>query len=101
MVTLVHPYWTFKYKLSDTQLLVVKLCPSTEMALVNFSNFALGHLVLSNKSVYKLSYSSFGVNLTIDGLTTVPSTAPPTYTNFRELLCLICKVTFCGISFVA
>ena len=101
MVTLVHPYWTFRYKLSDTQLLGVKVCPSTEMAFVNCSNFDLGYKILLNKSVNKLPYSSFGVNLTIDGLTTVPSTAPPTYTNFRELLCLICKVTFCGISFVA
>jgi hypothetical protein len=36
----------------------------------------LGYKVSLNKSVYGLQYLSNGRNLAIDGLTTVPSTAP-------------------------
>ena len=73
VVTFLHPYWTFKYFPSETKLFVVNSYFSTDDPLVNSSNLVFVNIFSLNKSVYKLSYASFGVNLTIDGLTTVPS----------------------------
>ena len=75
-------------------MFVVNSYFSTDVAFVNSSNLFLGYNFSSNKSVNKLPYLSFGMNLTIDGFITVPSLAPLSYSKTLSSACLICKVIF-------
>ena len=71
---------------------------SSETPFVKLSNFSFGYNFSSNKGVYKLPYLSFGINLTMDGFTTVPSTAPEWYSKTKRSAGLICNVVVVGIA---
>ena len=75
---------------------------SIELPLVNEFNIVWGYLVLSDISVHRLLYLSYGKKESVGGLITVPSSRPLLYTNLlsvdgfivKETVWVICLVIY-------